>query len=126
LFDFSICHGIPDARPLEDGDIVNVDISVFYKGFHADLNETFCVGNVEQKYKDLIKTTHDALMRALEAVRPGQLFRDFGDIITKAVGKSGYSIVRSYWSALLTNTLPFSILSPSPPHRPDESHVSFV
>lgn len=49
LFSYSsvnevICHGIPDARPLEDGDIVNIDISVYYKGMHADLNETFCVG----------------------------------------------------------------------------------
>jgi methionyl aminopeptidase len=46
-----ICHGVPDMRPLEDGDIVNIDISVFYKGFHGDLNETFCVGTVDQKYK---------------------------------------------------------------------------
>lgn len=91
-----ICHGIPDARPLEDGDIVNVDITVYYKGFHGDLNETFCVGNVDQKSKDLIKTTHDALMKAIEFVRPGALFRDFGDVITKTVGKSGFSVVRSY------------------------------
>ena len=97
---------------------MNVDISVFYKGFHADLNETFTVGNVEQKYKDLIKTTHDALMRALEAVRPGQLFRDFGDIITKAVGKSGYSIVRSYWSALKPTLLTTSHSSPFPTPSP--------
>ncbi len=89
-------HGIPDSRPLESGDIVNVDISVYYKGFHADLNETFCVGVVEQKYKDLIKCTHDALMKALEAVQPGALFRDFGEIITKTTGKAGYSVVRSY------------------------------
>ena len=91
-----ICHGIPDARPLEDGDIVNIDISVYLHGFHADLNETFCVGTVDQKSKDLIKVTHDALMKALEAVKPGMLFRDFGEIITKATGKGGYSVVRSY------------------------------
>jgi len=45
-----ICHGIPDFRPLEDGDIVNIDISVFYNGYHADLNETFFVGNVDEVY----------------------------------------------------------------------------
>ncbi len=42
-----ICHGIPDDRPLEEGDIVNLDISLYYKGMHADLNETFCVGKVD-------------------------------------------------------------------------------
>ena len=56
-----ICHGIPDNRPLEDGDIVNIDISVYKNGHHGDLNETFLVGEVEQKYKDLIKTTYDAV-----------------------------------------------------------------
>lgn len=81
---------------MQDGDIVNVDITVYLNGFHSDLNETFTVGNVDQKSKDLIKVTHDALMRALEAVKPGALFRDFGDIITKATGKAGYSVVRSY------------------------------
>jgi len=91
-----ICHGIPDARPLQDGDIVNVDVTVYYKGYHGDLNETFCVGNVDEKSKELIKTTHDALMAAVAAVQPGVQFRDFGEIITKAVGKSGFSVVRSY------------------------------
>lgn len=91
-----ICHGIPDARPLEDGDIINVDVTVYKDGFHGDLNETFCVGNVDQKSKDLIKVTHDSLMKALESVKPGSLFRDFGEIITKIVGKAGFSIVRSY------------------------------
>ncbi len=42
-----ICHGIPDDRPLEDGDIIDIDITIYYKNLHADVNETFCVGNVE-------------------------------------------------------------------------------
>jgi len=91
-----VCHGIPDARPLEDGDILNVDVSVFYKGFHADLNETFCVGNVDDKSKELIKVTHDSLMAAINAVKPGTMFRDFGEVITKFVAKSGFGVVRSY------------------------------
>ncbi|ETO16550.1 methionine aminopeptidase [Reticulomyxa filosa] len=61
-----VCHGIPDCRPLEDGDIVNVDISVYKDGYHADLNETFTVGRVEQKYKDLIKVAHDSLAEAIK------------------------------------------------------------
>jgi len=56
-----ICHGIPDHRKLEDGDIVNVDISVYYKGWHGDLNETYTVGdNVDELSKLLVKTTYEA------------------------------------------------------------------
>eukprot|EP00457_Paulinella_chromatophora_P008187 gb/GEZN01008216.1/.p1 GENE.gb/GEZN01008216.1/~~gb/GEZN01008216.1/.p1 ORF type:complete len:451 (-),score=82.39 gb/GEZN01008216.1/:39-1391(-) len=91
-----ICHGIPDCRPLEDGDIVNIDITVYKDGYHGDLNETFLVGNVERKYKDLIKTTYESLMMAIEAVKPGALVKDFGDIISKHVHKGGYSVVRRY------------------------------
>ena len=54
-----ICHGIPDKRPLEDGDIVNVDVSAYYRGYHGDLNETFVVGQVDATSKRLIKAAHD-------------------------------------------------------------------
>lgn len=91
-----ICHGIPDMRPLEDGDIVNVDISVYHEGYHGDLNETFTVGTVDQKYKDLIKTTHDSLFEAIKLVKPGTMCRDFGKVISRTVKKAGYSVVRSY------------------------------
>eukprot|EP00808_Paulinella_micropora_P003342 g30968.t1 len=91
-----ICHGIPDCRPLEEGDIVNLDITAFKNGYHGDLNETFCVGQVDQKYKDLIKTTYESLMLAVEQVKPGAMVKDFGDIISKHVHKAGYSVVRRY------------------------------
>jgi len=91
-----ICHGIPDTRPLEDGDIVNVDITVYYKGYHGDLNETFCVGNVDEKYKKLIQSTYNSLELAMDEVKPGAMFRDFGKLISKYVKKSGFSVVRSY------------------------------
>ena len=55
-----ICHGIPDQRPLQNGDIVNVDVSAYYKGFHGDLNETFVVGEVDDDSKRLIRTTLEA------------------------------------------------------------------
>eukprot|EP01083_Nonionella_stella_P194969 718614_1 len=91
-----ICHGIPDARKLEDGDIVNIDITVYFKGHHGDLNETFLVGNVEQKYKNLVKTAYESMMLAFDHVQPGVMVRDFGKIISKHVAKKGYSVVRSY------------------------------
>lgn len=52
-----ICHGIPDRRPLQDGDIVNVDVTAYYKGYHGDLNETFVVGDVDEESKRLIRVT---------------------------------------------------------------------
>lgn len=60
-----ICHGIPDQRPLQDGDIVNVDVSAHYKGFHGDLNETFVVGGVDSDSKRLIRTTLEASLMPL-------------------------------------------------------------
>ena len=55
-----ICHGIPDSRPLVEGDIVNLDVSVYYKGFHGDLNETFIVGQTtDDASKKLVKAAHD-------------------------------------------------------------------
>jgi methionyl aminopeptidase len=91
-----ICHGIPDARPLEDGDIVNLDVTVYYKGYHGDLNETYCVGNVEPKHKKLIEVTYNALQEAIQQVKPGAMCREFGDLISRSTGKAGFSVVRAY------------------------------
>jgi methionyl aminopeptidase len=91
-----ICHGIPDARPLEDGDIVNIDVTVYYQGVHSDLNETHTVGEVDEKYKKLIKCSHDSLMKAIEIAKPGTFFRDFGGVISKFAKAEGYSVVKSY------------------------------
>lgn len=92
-----ICHGIPDFRPLEDGDIVNIDISVYLNGFHGDLNETFLVGNsVDQESRDLIKASYDSMMAAIAYAKPGVMFREFGKIITDTVKPFGFSVVKSY------------------------------
>eukprot|EP00879_Flechtneria_rotunda_P023329 GHRR01024679.1.p1 GENE.GHRR01024679.1~~GHRR01024679.1.p1 ORF type:complete len:307 (+),score=65.78 GHRR01024679.1:292-1212(+) len=91
-----VCHGIPDQRELEDGDIVNVDVTAFIGGYHGDLNETFCVGNVDESSKQLVKTTHDALMKAIEMCKPGVRFRDLGDTISKHVQQAGFSVVKTY------------------------------
>jgi len=91
-----ICHGIPDMRALEDGDIVNIDITVFKDGFHGDLNETFLVGNVAPAYKKLIRTTYESLQHAINAVKPGVACRDFGTLISKHVNAQGYQVVKTY------------------------------
>jgi methionyl aminopeptidase len=92
-----VCHGIPDARELGDGDIVNIDVTAFYKGYHGDLNETFTVGpSVDAASKKLIRVTAEALDKAIAAVKPGMRFRDVGDIITAHVRANDLNVVRTY------------------------------
>ena len=66
-----ICHGIPDARPLEDGDIVNIDVTAFIDGVHGDTDATYLVGDVDEESRLLVERTHEALMRGINAVAPG-------------------------------------------------------
>lgn len=91
-----ICHGIPDTRPLESGDIINLDISCYKDGFHADLNETFVVGEASESDKKLIEATHTSLMKAIAYCKPGGMYRELGNIIAKHTEPLGYSVVRSY------------------------------
>ena len=91
-----ICHGIPDLRELQDGDIVNIDISVYYNGFHADLNETFFVGNVNEDSVRLVKCAYESLGAAIASVRPGTLYRDIGEAIAPVAKKAKCSIVTTY------------------------------
>jgi len=91
-----ICHGIPDIRPLVDGDIVNLDVTVFKDGMHADLNETFLVGNVDDDSRNLVQTAYESLRAAVASVMPGQLYRDLGGLIDKVARKNKCSVVTSY------------------------------
>ncbi|KAK9299198.1 hypothetical protein QLX08_007709 [Tetragonisca angustula] len=91
-----ICHGIPDTRSLQDGDICNVDVTVYHNGFHGDLNETFLVGNVKPEVRKLVEVTHECLSKAIDIVRPGEKYREIGNIIQKHAQAHGFSVVRSY------------------------------
>ncbi|KAK9245401.1 peptidase M24, structural domain-containing protein [Lipomyces tetrasporus] len=94
-----ICHGIPDQRKLEDGDIVNLDISIYYKGLHADLNETYYVGDKALADADsirLVETTRECLEKAIAIVKPGMLFREIGNVIEKHATANGCSVIRTY------------------------------
>jgi methionyl aminopeptidase len=91
-----ICHGIPDLRPLEEGDIINIDISVYKDGYHGDLNETYFVGKVGASSQMLVKATYDSLMKAIEHCKPGAMYREIGNIISNVVEPQGLSVVRSY------------------------------
>jgi methionyl aminopeptidase len=91
-----ICHGIPDKRPLQKGDIVNLDITVYFKGFHSDLNETFIVGETDPDSAKLIACAYQALDEAIKICKPGVLYRHIGKRIGEVVGKYGFSIVKTY------------------------------
>ncbi|KAJ9130824.1 Methionine aminopeptidase [Pleurostoma richardsiae] len=94
-----ICHGIPDQRVLLDGDIINLDISLYHDGYHGDLNETYYVGDRAKNDPDsvrVVETARVCLDEAIKAVKPGTLFRDFGNIIAKRAKESGCSVVRAY------------------------------
>merc|ERR1712173_450286 len=88
-----ICHGIPDCRPIQEGDIVNLDVSVYYKGFHADLNETFFVGNCDEDSHTLVRAAYDALRAASEMIKPGTLYRELGTAIHAVSVAAGCSVV---------------------------------
>jgi methionyl aminopeptidase len=108
-----ICHGIPDMYKLNDGDIVNMDISVFHRGYHSDLNETFLVGNVDQASRHLVKTAYECLQLAIDMVRPGERYREFGNVISKHAHANGLSVVRTYTGHGINNLFH---TAPSIPH----------
>ncbi|CAK7896004.1 methionine aminopeptidase 1 [[Candida] anglica] len=94
-----ICHGIPDQYVLKDGDIINLDVTIFYLGLHSDLNETYYVGDKAKADKDtvnLIETTRECLELAIAMVKPGVAFRDYGNIIEEHATKNNCSVVRTY------------------------------
>ena len=91
-----VCHGIPDFRPFEEGDIVNVDVTVYHRGLHADLNETFFVGKVDDKGRELVDCAYQALYKAIRACKPGMRYRDIGGIIEEYCDARGFAVVRTY------------------------------
>jgi methionyl aminopeptidase len=91
-----ICHGIPDCRPLEDGDIVNIDVTLYVDGFHGDLNETFLVGHVDRASRILVKNAYDCLQAGIRIVKPGLAFRDIGAAVEEQAQKLGHNVVRTY------------------------------
>jgi methionyl aminopeptidase len=91
-----ICHGIPDARPLADGDIVKIDITAFIGGVHGDTCGTFYVGTPSQEVRLLGERTREALLRAIAAVRPGRPVSVIGRVIESYARRFGYGVVREY------------------------------
>lgn len=91
-----ICHGIPDSTELRDGDICNIDITAFIGGVHGDTNATFLVGDVREEARLLVERTHEATMRAINAVKPGRPLSVVGRVIESYAKRFGYGVVRDF------------------------------
>ena len=91
-----ICHGIPDQRELQDGDVVNVDVTAILDGWYGDLNETYIVGEGTEESRHLVKSAYDCLHDAIAIVKPGTKFRELGGVIAQRASKAGLSVVKSY------------------------------
>ena len=91
-----ICHGIPDDLEIQDGDIVNIDVTAYLDGFHGDSNQTFKVGNVSEEVSLLVDRTKESLDRAIAAVMPGRPINVLGRTIESYAKRFGYGVVRDF------------------------------
>jgi methionyl aminopeptidase len=91
-----ICHGIPDARALQDGDIVNLDVTVFLDGVHGDTNATFFVGDVDEESRRLVRVTEECMWRGIGAVVPGHPINEIGRAIEDHARRHRYGVVRAF------------------------------
>ena len=91
-----ICHGIPDSTVVQDGDIVNIDITAFIDGVHGDTNATFFAGDVADESRLLVERTHEATMRGIKAVAPGRAINVIGRVIESYAKRFEYGVVRDF------------------------------
>ena len=91
-----VCHGIPGDKQLKDGDILNIDVTVIVDGWFGDTSRMFVAGKLSRKAERLLQVTHDALMKGIEAVRPGNTFGDVGYAIQEFVEANRMSVVRDF------------------------------
>ncbi|MCX7890540.1 MAG: type I methionyl aminopeptidase [Rhodobacteraceae bacterium] len=91
-----VCHGIPGPKALKDGDILNIDVTVIVDGWYGDTSRMYVAGSLNRKAERLIDVTHDALMRGIAAVRPGNTFGDIGHAIQSFVEDHRMSVVRDF------------------------------
>jgi methionyl aminopeptidase len=91
-----VCHGIPDSTEMQDGDIVNVDVTAYIGGVHGDTNATFLVGDVDDASRLLVQRTREILMKAIEAVAPGRQLNVIGRVISAQARRYGYGVVEDF------------------------------
>jgi methionyl aminopeptidase len=91
-----VCHGIPDDRPMREGDIVNIDVTYIVDGWHGDTSRMYAVGPISRKAERLIEITYESLMLGLQAIRPGATLGDIGHAIQSYAEKERCSVVRDF------------------------------
>ncbi|MDO5513003.1 type I methionyl aminopeptidase [Corynebacterium sp.] len=91
-----ICHGIPDDTVIEDGDIVNIDVTAFKNGVHGDTNATFLAGDVSEEHRLLVERTEEAMMRGIRAAKPGREINVIGRVIEAYAKRFGYNVVQDF------------------------------
>ncbi len=91
-----VCHGIPNSRPLKEGDIVNIDATTIVNGWYGDQSETFLIGEVSKAARRLVQITFEAMFIGIRACRPGCTVTEIGRAIQQFAQKAGYSVVREF------------------------------
>jgi methionyl aminopeptidase len=91
-----ICHGIPDSTVLTEGDIVNIDVTAYLDGVHGDTDATYLVGEVDEESRLLVERTREAMLRGVQAVRPGRSINVIGRVIESYARRFGYGVVREF------------------------------
>ena len=91
-----ICHGIPDDTLVNDGDIVNIDITAYVDGVHGDTNATYLAGDVDEESRLLVERTREAMLRGVRAVSPGRAVNVVGRVIESYARRFGYGVVRDF------------------------------
>jgi methionyl aminopeptidase len=114
-----VCHGIPDSTRLEDGDIVNIDITGYIGGVHGDTDATYLVGNVDEESRQLVERTREALARAITSVRPGRPISVIGRVIESYARRFGYGVVRDFTGHGIGTAFHSGLVIP---HYDDESY----
>jgi methionyl aminopeptidase len=124
-----ICHGIPDDTVLEDGDILNIDITAYIDGFHGDSNQTFLVGEVKPEVTDLVERTREALARGIAVVAPGRSVNLIGRAIESYAKRFNYGVVRDFTGHGIGEAFHSGLIIPhydSAPMYSDEMQVGMV
>ena len=118
-----VCHGIPDSREVEDGDIVNIDITAYLDGVHGDTNATFLAGDVDEETRLLVERTREALDRAIRAVKPGRRINVVGRVIEAYAARFGYGVVREFTGHGIGTAFHSGLVVP---HYDDPDHDTLI
>ncbi|MEU7022922.1 type I methionyl aminopeptidase [Streptomyces sp. NPDC046203] len=118
-----ICHGIPDSTVLNDGDIVNLDVTAYIHGVHGDNNATYLCGDVDEESRLLVERTRESLNRAIKAVRPGRQINIIGRVIESYAKRFGYGVVRDFTGHGISTAFHSGLIVP---HYDSPHHTTLI